>query len=147
MACLRARRRISDERATRIPPAPLPLIVYWLCQFTGWGLYAIASFLGALVVVCPPAQRAALDLLILTVLGLGFYALRAYMRAHGWAALPRTARIGRVLLASSVCGLAIATVKVLFGLAPWQTDNFPIELGPMRRSLTFVLPGRSTGRF
>jgi len=115
--------------------------LYWLCQIIGWGLYAIANFVGALVVLQPPPQRAALDLLILTVLGFGSsHALRAYMRAHGWANLPRTARIGRVLLASSVCGVAVATVKVLFGLAPWQTDNFPIELGPLQHSLTFVLP-------
>jgi Histidine kinase len=115
--------------------------LYWLCQFIGWGLYAIANVLGAAVVLHPPARRAALDLLILTALGLGSsHALRAYMRAHGWVNLPMTARIGSVLLASSVCGLAIATVKTLFGLAPWQTDNFPIEFGLLQHSLAFVLP-------
>jgi len=115
--------------------------LYWLCQLIGWGLYTIANVLGAAAVLHPPAQRAALDLLILAVLGLGSsHALRAYMRAHGWVNLPMTARIGRVLLASSVCGLAIATFKTLFGLAPWQTDNFPIEFAPFERALFFIVP-------
>jgi Histidine kinase len=115
--------------------------LYWLCQFIGWGLYTVGNFLAALAVLHPPARRAALDLLILSVLGLACsHALRAYMRAHGWANLSRTARIGRVLLASSVCGVALATVKTLFGLAPWQTGDFPIEFAPFQRSLALVVP-------
>jgi hypothetical protein len=115
--------------------------LYWLCQLVGWGLYAVGDFLGAVVVVHPPAVRAALDLLILSGLGLGCsHALRAYMRAHGWLNLSMTARIGRVLLGSSVCGLAIATVKTLFNLAPWQTGDFPIEFAAWQRSLAFAIP-------
>ena len=115
--------------------------LYWLCQFIGWGLYAVGNFVGALIVLHAPARRAALDLLILSVLGLACsHALHAYMRARGWANLTRTARIGRVLLASSVCGVALATVKTLFGLAPWETSDFPIEFAPFQRSLAFVVP-------
>ena len=39
-----------------------------------------------------------------------------------------------------MCGLAIATVKTLFGLAPWQTEDFPIEFGHLQYSLAFVVP-------
>ena len=114
---------------------------YWLCQGIGWGLYAVANFLAALVVLDPPAKGSALDLLLLSVLGLGSsQALRLYMRAHGWLSLPMTARIGRVLLASGVCGVAIATVKTLFGLAPWQTGDFPVAFAPWQRSLAFIVP-------
>jgi LytS/YehU family sensor histidine kinase len=45
-----------------------------------------------------------------------------------------------VLLASVVCGLAIATVKASFGLAPWQTGDFPIEFAPVQRLLALVVP-------
>jgi two-component system sensor histidine kinase AlgZ len=115
--------------------------LYWLCQLSGWGLYTVGNLLAALAVLHPPARRAALDLLILSVLGLACsHALRAYMRAHGWVNLSRTARIGRVLLASSVCGVALATVKTVFGLAPWQTGDFPVEFAPFQRSLAFVVP-------
>src|ERR1700678_2213077 len=115
--------------------------LYWLCQFSGWGLYAVGNFVGALIVLHAPAGRAALDLLILSVLGLACsHALRAYMHAHGWVTLSRTARIGRVFLASSVCGVALATVKTLFGLAPWQTGDFPIEFAPFQRALAFIVP-------
>ena len=115
--------------------------LYWLCQLSGWGLYAVGNFLAALIVLHPPAARAALDLLILSALGLGAsHALRAYMRAHGWARLRGKDRIGRILLASGVCGLAIATVKTLLGLAPWQTGDFPIAFAPVQRFLVLVVP-------
>jgi hypothetical protein len=115
--------------------------LYWLCQFIGWGLYALGNFVGALIVLHAPAARAALDLLILSVLGLACsHALRAYMRAHGWVNLPMTARIARVLLASSVCGVILATVKTLLGLAPWQTGDFPIEFAPFQHALLFIVP-------
>jgi len=126
-------------RSTSLPRPSNRL--YWLCQLTGWGLYAVGNFLGAMVVLHPPMGRSALDLLILSVLGLGAsHALRTYMRAHGWARLGKAARLGRVLLASVVCGLAIATVKASFGLAPWQTGDFPIEFAPVQRLLALVVP-------
>jgi hypothetical protein len=115
--------------------------LYWLCQFIGWGLYTVGNFVGALIVLHAPAGRAALDFLILSIFALACsHALRAYMRAHGWASLSSAARIGRVLLASSVCGVALATVKTLFGLAPWQTGDFPIEFAPFERALVFIVP-------
>ena len=115
--------------------------LYWLCQSSGWGLYAAANYLAAVVVLDPPVKRSAFDLLVLSVLGLGSsHALRLYMRARGWPRLPTTARIGRVLLASGVCGVAIATLKVLFGLAPWQTGNLPIAFAPWQRTLAFAVP-------
>jgi hypothetical protein len=115
--------------------------LYWLCQLIGWGLYAVANFVGAMVVLHPPAARSALDLLILSALGLGAsHTLRAYMRAHGWTRLGKTARIGRILLASVACGVAIATIKTLFGLAPWQTGDFPIEFASVQRFLVLVVP-------
>jgi hypothetical protein len=139
--------RSADDPLTRASPDMLMSVpsgstalprassrLYWLCQFIGWGLYAVGNFVAALVVLHPPVGRSAFDLLILSALGLGSsHALRAYMGAHGWARLPRTARIGRVLLASSICGVAIATVKALFGLAPWQT-------APLQRFLVLVVP-------
>jgi two-component system sensor histidine kinase AlgZ len=125
--------------STALPHASNRL--YWLCQFIGWGLYAVGNLVGAVVVLHAPAERAALDLLILSALGLGSsHALRAYMRAHGWARLRRTTLFGRILLASSVCGVAIAAVKTLFGLAPWQTGDFPIEFGSVQRFLALVVP-------
>jgi LytS/YehU family sensor histidine kinase len=39
-----------------------------------------------------------------------------------------------------VCGVAIATVKALLGLAPWQTGDFPIEFAPVQSFLSFVVP-------
>ena len=99
--------------------------LYWPCQFIGWGLYALGNFVGALTVLHAPAGRAALDLLILSVLGLACsHALRAYMRAHGWASLPTTARIARVLLVSSVCGVVLATVRPCSGLPPGKRAIF-----------------------
>ncbi len=115
--------------------------LYWLCQFIGWGLYALINFVAAAALVHPPAARSAIDLFILSVLGLGSsHALRAYIHAHGWARLPRAARIGRVLLASSACGVAIATVKSVFGLAPWQTGDVPRELAGLQHFLALVGP-------
>jgi Histidine kinase len=115
--------------------------LYWFCQLIGWGLYAVLNFLGAQIVMHTPAQRSALDLLLLSALGLGSsHALRAYMHARGWVRLRKTALIGRVLLASALCGVAIATVKALFGLAPWQTGDFPIEFAPVQRFLALVVP-------
>jgi LytS/YehU family sensor histidine kinase len=36
--------------------------------------------------------------------------------------------------------MAIAAVKALFGLAPWQTGDFPIELAPIQSFLSFLVP-------
>jgi hypothetical protein len=115
--------------------------LYWACQLIAWGLYAAANFLGAIWVLHPPVARAAIDLVILSALGLGAsHVLRAYMHAHHWERLPKSARVGRVLLASGVCGVAIAAVKIFFGLAPWQTGDFPVALAPLTPLLAVVVP-------
>jgi two-component system sensor histidine kinase AlgZ len=115
--------------------------LYWLCQSVGWGAYALANFVGALIVLHPSVERTALDLLILSAIGLGSsHALRAYMRAHGWARLSKTALLARIFLACALCGATIAVVKLLFGLAPWQTGELPIEFAAMRPLLVFLVP-------
>ncbi len=146
--------RLTDGASARASPAMLISVppesaapffrsrhLYWLCQFIGWGLYAVGNFIGAILVLHPPAARAALDLLILSALGLGSsHVLRAYMGSHGWLQLRRTALIGRTLLASSVLGLAIATVKSSFGLAPWQMSDLPIDFAPFQHLLAVIVP-------
>jgi hypothetical protein len=127
----------SESSALPYPSGRL----YWSCQFIGWGLYTAGNFLGAVLVLHAPAARSALDLLTLSAIGLGAsHALRAYIHAHGWARLRRAALIGRIVVASVVCGVAIATVKALFGLAPWQTGDFPIEFARAQRILALLVP-------
>jgi hypothetical protein len=115
--------------------------LYWACQLIGWGLYATGNYLGAVFALHPPPLRAAIDLLILSALGLGAsHVLHAYIRAHGWARLPNRARVGRVLIASAICGAAITAVKISFDLAPWQTGDFPTGLAPLTPLLALVVP-------
>jgi hypothetical protein len=115
--------------------------LYWLCQLVGWGLYTATNLAAAVVVLHLPLGAVAIDLLILSAIGLVVsHALRAYIRAHRWAARPWGPRLGRVVLASSVLGVLIAAVKVLLRLAPWQTGDFPPELAPLQRYLVFLVP-------
>jgi LytS/YehU family sensor histidine kinase len=87
---------------------------YWICQITGWSVYAVvnvvfASFFRTL------SWEAALPNLMLGALGLGLTHLyRSYVRRKGWVRLPLRRMIPRVLLASA--GIALVMTTVMLGV-------------------------------
>ncbi|WP_457654380.1 histidine kinase [Rhodocaloribacter sp.] len=87
---------------------------YWICQITGWSVYAVvnvvfASFFRTF------SWEAALPNLMLGALGLGLTHLyRNHVRRKGWVRLPLRRLIPRVLLASVGIAFVMTAVMLVF---------------------------------
>src|SRR3569833_2206433 len=120
-----------------------PSRAYWICQFSGWGLYATVQAASAAAVLNIPWVRAAIEAAILNGLGLILtHQLHAYVLRHHWSSCNFTRLAPRVVVASLALGLPIALVNRFASIASLQdvepsirelTPNLQLYLGPVIR--------------
>jgi Histidine kinase len=110
------------------PPSEKPKSqrLYWTFQLTGWGIYTLGRFIGAVTVTKLPWVRVAVELLLLDGLALIFsHWLRDYVRRHHWSTLTLRKLALRIVIAGFVLGIP-------FGLATQLTDLTALhDLGPI----------------
>jgi hypothetical protein len=100
-------------------------LVYWVFQLTGWGVFSVSRFFGAVVVLDLPWVRLALELLFVDALGLGLsHGLRDFVRRHHWSALPLRKLIWRIVIAAFVLGTPLGIVTQFTGLSALHDPAF-----------------------
>ena len=88
-----------------------PQLLYWVFQLTGWGLFTVAQFIGAVAVLELPWIRIALELLLLNGLGLALsHRLRDFVRRHHWGALSIRKLILRIVIVGFALGIPLGIV-------------------------------------
>ena|SRR5579863_4486612 len=112
-----------------VPPAPR---AYWVCQFTGWGLYGAASCFSLALIGEWSWLHAMAATAVLIPIGIGLsHGLRRFMRQRGWRGMRLSRRIPRILAASLLLGLLAALLPSLLGLAASQGQPIPPEWRPL----------------
>jgi hypothetical protein len=105
---------MSDEKAPGV--LPKSQLLYWTFQVAGWGLFTLGRFAGAVTVLKLPWVHVAVELLLLSGVGLLFsHWLRDYVRRHQWSALTIRKLVLRIVAAGFVLGIPL-------GLATQLTD-------------------------
>src|SRR3974390_273899 len=107
---------MSDVKAPSVQPKSQ--LLYWTFQLTGWGLYTLGQFAGALTVLQLPWIRVAVELLLLNGVGLIFsHWLRGYVRRHHWSALTIRQLALRIVVAGLVAGIPLGLATPLTDLS------------------------------
>ena len=110
-------------------------LVYWIFQLTGWGLFTVSRFVGAVVVLELPWMRLALELLFVDAVGLGLsHLLRDFVRRHNWSALPFRRLSWRVVISAFVLGTPLGIVTQFTGLSALHDPAF---LKPYAPAISF----------
>jgi two-component system sensor histidine kinase AlgZ len=113
---------------------------YWLCQVTGWGLYGVVNLFAAVLIGHLPWIRAALDMAVLSGVGLVLtHLLRLFMGASGWRRMRLGKRITRILAASLVLGITVAILMSFTGVARWQSADVVIDPPSLRPLFVFTV--------
>jgi hypothetical protein len=113
---------------------------YWLCQLGGWASYGLIEAVAATVVVHLPWVRAALEVLVISAIGLGLsHVLALVIRRKVWRHLRLTARIPRIVALSAVLGLCASCVVSLLGVGSWQTADLEVGVPALRPTVVFAV--------
>jgi len=119
----------STPSAALSHPRPHWRRAYWLCQYGGWGGYAIADAVAASLWANVPWVRSILEMLLLSAMGLALsHILRSIIQRQHWRRLRLGARVARIVAVSLVLSLCAACVMSVLGLASWQTEDAPVGL-------------------
>ncbi|GAB5536413.1 MAG: histidine kinase [Rubricoccaceae bacterium] len=101
--------------------------LYWICQLTGWTLYALVNFILG-VVSSGLALQGAGFALATSALGLAStHGLRDVILTRGWMQLPIRPLIARMIGASMVTAFGMAAVVVVI----FKLIDFPIPSWPL----------------
>ena len=124
------------------PIAPLKSRrVYWIFQFTGWGVYTISRYIGGVTVIHLSWFSFGLELLVVDALGLGLsHWLRDYARRHQWGALPIRKLIWRIVCASFACGIPLGILTQFTDVALLMSPGELLEGFPPALQFKFALP-------
>jgi hypothetical protein len=115
-------------------------LAYWLCQFTGWGLYGALNLLAAVLDGHLPWTHAAVEVATLSGVGLVLsHLMRMFMRAHGWRRLRLRIRIPLILAASLILSVPAAIFTSFTGVAGWQSGDIPIDPPSVRPLFAFAV--------
>lgn len=98
--------------------------LYWICQVSGWTIYAILNILGMTVFDNFVWERA-LSFMFLCFAGVSFtHILRNIIKNNGWLSLPLKQIVPRVLLSSILIGtllfLLYATINISSGITKFS---------------------------
>src|SRR5215472_3992317 len=98
---------------------------YWLCQLSGWGLYALSQVIASTQVLRLPFGRAVLEVGVVYGLGMAFtHGLRSYVHRHAWARLPLLALLPRILAAAFVLALPLVAITHYMSIAAmWRPEE------------------------
>ena len=108
-----------------ITTVPRASRAYWLCQLSGWGLYALSQVIGSTQVLRLPYGRAVLEVGVVYGLGMAFtHGLRGYVLRHAWARLPLLALLPRILAAAFVLALPLVAITHYMSIAAmWRPEE------------------------
>jgi hypothetical protein len=116
------------------PPA------YWFAQVAAWGAYGTLNAVAAVVMIHLPWQRAAVEIVLSSALGLALsHALGLFMRHHGWRAVPLRARIPRIIVASLIVGALAGLLTNFLGLAAWKNEAIAVGLPELQPLVSFFV--------
>jgi hypothetical protein len=88
--------------------------LYWLCQASGWGIYAGSNIFGTVSILHASVLSAMRDILFLTTLGIvSTHALRALAKNYRWSELRIPALMLRVVTAALAIGIPIGAISLL----------------------------------
>lgn len=100
-------RKVKPERNKEITKKVKRNKLYWISQFSGWGLYVFVNVLVISSIDIISLNRLALWIL-LGILGIIYsHVYRIYIKKHNWANLPLKKIVPRVLFASLIGGILI----------------------------------------
>src|SRR5579862_3136009 len=121
---------------------------YWLCQLSGWGLYAMVEASVATKILRLPLGRSVLELTVFAALGVALtHMLRGVLRGRAWAGLPLRALAPRILGITLLLSLPAAAITHYMSIAalwaPQQVDlqslHIPAGMIHEARGLILVL--------
>jgi Histidine kinase len=110
--------------------------LYWICQFGGWGVYAVTKVGAALFNLQLPWLPVVASSLLLHGAGLGAtHALRSFVQRHHWGAMSRGRLALRIVEAGFVLGIPFGIVTQFTLLSALQDPGIAdvdlgVEFGP-----------------
>jgi len=103
---------------------------YWLCQFAGWGLYALSQFYAAVWFLDASWGRVAAEILVLHAAGFALtHALRDYAKRRRWRVLRAPQLVWRIVLASVVLGVPMGLATNFMAVAGLHNPTIAVPQG------------------
>ncbi len=120
--------------------------IYWLSQFTGWGIFVLGNILSAYVQETTPQGIYVLSLFIFVIGILITHGLRLISHSLNWKRLSIPRLIPRVLLSSAVMSIVFVLLNTVFTNIIGQSNNpfsgilsIPFLLNCLNFSALFLL--------